>query len=196
MVRQCVRWGVVFAILLSLGTFAVAAPKTAVLVISPGNFQDDEFAIPQKALADAGVRTVVAGRSAQEYRGSNGTVVKAEVRYADLTPKDFDALVVVGGLGCIDYLWGDAALQGLVRESAAAGKIVGAICAGPVVLARAGILKDKRATCYPAGTIESELTSASALLTKDPVVRDGTIITGNGPDASAAFGKALADALQ
>jgi protease I len=70
------------------------------------------------------------------------------------------------------------------------GKVVGAICAAPVILAKAGLLKDKKATVYP--DHEYTLKQYGAIYTGEAVTVDGNIITGNGPESSRAFGQAVA----
>jgi len=70
---------------------------------------------------------------------------------------------------------------------------VGAICIAPGILARAGILKDKKATVFPSEieTLKREGAHYSAL----PVVIDGKIVTADGPEAAEGFGKALVKTL-
>ena len=62
-------------------------------------------------------------------------------------------------------------------------KLIGAICAAPMVLGHLGLLRGKRATCYPG--FETELEGAT--YTADPCTADGNIITGKGPGASFAY---------
>ena len=78
----------------------------------------------------------------------------------------------------------------MARSFAEAGKVVAAICIAPVILARAGLLKGKRATVFPDGI--PELEKAGAVYTAQSVERDGRIITGNGPEAAEAFGREIA----
>jgi protease I len=78
----------------------------------------------------------------------------------------------------------------LAWEMYADGKVVSAICAAPVILAKAGLLKDKKATVYP--DHEYTLKQYGAIYTGEAVTVDGNIITGNGPESSRAFGQAVA----
>jgi protease I len=75
------------------------------------------------------------------------------------------------------------------------GKVVAAICLAPAVLARAGILKGKKATYYESPASFREMKIGGAVLTNAPVVKDGRIITANGPTASQAFADAIVKAL-
>jgi len=74
-----------------------------------------------------------------------------------------------------------------------AGKIVAAICIAPEILAEAGLLSGKKATAW-SGSLE-KLRAKGAKVENAPVVSSGRIITGNGPGAARAFGRAIAEAL-
>ena len=82
----------------------------------------------------------------------------------------------------------------IAQEGAAAGKVLAAICIAPITLANAGLLNGKRVTSN--GIYDSTLTSKGAILACDDVVRDGLIITANGPWASQTFGETIAAALE
>ena len=105
---------------------------------------------------------------------------------------EFDALVFIGGSGAQVYFDYPAAQQ-LVQVALEKKKVLGAICLAPVILARAGVLKDLPATCYP--TLANELVQAGATYTGNPVERQGNIITAKGPAASKLFGQTLVQAL-
>jgi 4-methyl-5(b-hydroxyethyl)-thiazole monophosphate biosynthesis len=63
------------------------------------------------------------------------------------------------------------------------GKLLGAICAAPMVLGKLGILKGKKVVCYPG--FENYL--HGAIIKEEPVVTDGNIITGRGPGTAMQF---------
>ena len=73
------------------------------------------------------------------------------------------------------------------------GKLVAAICAGPVLLAKAGVLKGRKATCYPG--MENEISEGGAAPSKGNVVTDGNVITSRGPGTSAEFALAVLRSL-
>ena len=103
----------------------------------------------------------------------------------------YDALVIPGGLPGATNLRDDKRVIDLVQKFNNANKIVAAICAGPIVLEKAGVIKDKKVTCFPG--FEKELTSA---IYQDTLVyQDGNIITGRGPAASLAFSYCILEAL-
>ena len=82
-------------------------------------------------------------------------------------------------------------LRKLLLDFAAKGKPIAAICAAPMVLGKLGLLKGKKATCYPG--FEQYLEGAECV--SEPVVRDGSIITGMGPGAAMEFALAIVDML-
>ena len=84
----------------------------------------------------------------------------------------------------------------LVKKMHAAGKLVAAICAAPIVLAKAGLVKDKNVTAYPAQDVYRELNEAGAHIVKDEnVVLDGNMLTANGPGAATLFGYCIGEYL-
>ncbi len=70
-------------------------------------------------------------------------------------------------------------------------KHIAAICAAPMILGNMGLLKGKRATCYPG--FEPELIEAT--VTKEPVTVDGNIVTGKGPAFAISFSLQLVETL-
>ncbi|HEC36350.1 MAG TPA: hypothetical protein ENI39_07440 [Anaerolineae bacterium] len=81
-----------------------------------------------------------------------------------------------------------------VREMDAQGKVVAAICHAGWVLASAGVLRGRRATCFFA--IKDDLVNAGAAYVDAEVVRDGNLITSRTPDDLLAFCRTIIAALQ
>ena len=160
-------------------------------MIAPERFRDAELLEPKLALERGGVAVTVASTRPGVAAGMLGARVPVDctVRRADAA--DFDALVIAGGAGAPAHLWDCEPLLALVRAFHAAGKPVGAICLAGAVLARAGILRGRRATVHPAARARLELKRAGAVFVEQPVVVDGAIITASGPESAVAFGAAL-----
>lgn len=126
----------------------------------------------------------------EEVRGSHGIVVKAD-KLISADFEGYDAIVLPGGLpGAIHLKESERVLE-LVRRMNADEKIVAAICAAPIVLDAAGILKGKRCTSYPGFAEKFE----GVIFTDEIVARDGNIITSRGPATAFAFSFAIAEAL-
>ena len=100
-------------------------------------------------LRRAGIDVVTAGLDEQPVRASRGMVLLPDMTLEQALQRDYDMIVLPGGLPGADHLRDDARVIDLLREMAAAGKYTAAICAAPRVLARAGLLDGKRATSYP-----------------------------------------------
>ncbi len=121
---------------------------------------------------------------------ARGVSLLADAKWADLSPADFDVLVLPGGGRGTEALANDARVLDAVRTFHAEEKLVAAVCAAPTVLAKAGILKGHKATCYP--------TCAPLLGTaydEAPVIADGNIITSQGPGTAMLFALVLVQHL-
>lgn len=166
--------------------------KKILMVIAPTNFRDEELAEPKKIFEEAGAQVTIASKGVSEARGMFGATASVDKDISEVSVGDFDALVFVGGSGTSVYFEDEAALR-LAREAAEQGKVVGAICIAPSILANAGVLSGKRATVFSseAGNFQSK----GAQYTSESVVQDGNIITGDGPQAARDFGKKVAEAL-
>lgn len=134
--------------------------------------------------AGMAVKTVSITSSLQ-VTGAHNVTVKADVLYDPSLFSDPAWLVLPGGMPGAKNLYDFAPLQGLLkRQAASANGRIAAICASPsVVLGKLGLLKGKRATCYPGfeeGLIGAEVIDA-------PVVVDGNFVLGNGPANATAW---------
>ena len=105
--------------------------------------------------------------------------VLAEIKSID----NYQALIIPGGLPGATNLRDNPIVVNLVQGFNHEGKILAAICAGPIVLERAGVLKGKKVTSYPG--FEGELKGSTYL--EDIVVQDGNIITARGPAVAVYF---------
>jgi protease I len=171
------------------------AGKRVVMVIAPDQFRDEELLVPRRMLEEAGATVKVASRSKMECKGMLGAQVKPDFLVSEVKMKEFDAIVVVGGMGSPEYLWGDIMLHALLAEANAANKTTASICLSGAVLARAGVLKGRRATVYKTPESMKELEKGGAIYSGEPVTVDGNVVTGENPDAAKKFGEALIEKL-
>jgi protease I len=165
---------------------------TALLVIAPSVFRDEEYAQPKTVLESRGVKVVTASTVPGEAIGKLGMHATAGLSVADAAEKPWDAVVFVGGAGA-SVFFDDQDAHALAKHQLDRGDVLAAICIAPSTLARAGLLKGVRATAFP--DREDDLKAHGALWTGERVTVDGRIITGNGPEAATSFGEAVADAL-
>lgn len=144
-------------------------------------------------LRRAGVDVVTAGLDAQPVRASRGTVLVPDTILEQVIERDFDMVVLPGGLPGADHLDNDVRLKGLLQSMSAAGKYTAAICAAPKVLASAGLLDGKRATSYPGALEPASVTGLEYV--DDSVVADGKVITSRGPGTAMDFALQLIETL-
>lgn len=166
--------------------------KKVVMIIAQKNFRDEELLHPKKVLEEAGIIVKVASLTLKPASGMLGAEVMPDVALEDIDVKDFDAIVFVGGSGANIY-WDHSFAHKIANDAYSAGKVVAAICIAPVTLARAGLLKSKKATVFSSEI--GKLKDAGAIYTGKAVEKDGKIITASGPQAAAEFGKQIAKAL-
>jgi protease I len=161
------------------------------IVIAPEKFRDEEFTVPAAALQKAGIGYDVASKRRGVCTGMLGTKVNATLSFEEVEPKSYDGILIVGGGGAQLHLWDDELLGEMVKYFQNDAKVIAAICLAPVVLARAGILKGKKATYFNSPVSFREMKAGGAVLVDKAVVTDSRIVTGNGPEAAAEFAEAV-----
>lgn len=167
--------------------------KKALLIIAPKNFRDEEYFDTKQVLEKYGVAVTTASRISGKIKGMLGKTATAGIGLDEVSVEDYDAVVFIGGIGAQAY-FNDSKAQEIAVSAYESGKTVGAICIAPVILANAGILKGKRATCWD-GEFASQLEAGGADCTGEDVVRDDKVITANGPSAARSFGAEIVKAL-
>jgi protease I len=175
-----------------------AAGKKVLMVIAPKDFRDEELIDTKRVLEKAGAKVILASRITAESRGMFGARARPDIALDRARAADYDAVVFVGGSGSKVY-FDDPAAQALAREAAGAGRLVGAICIAPSILAKAGLLRGRKATVWddrgPSGPFAGNLRDGGATFTGEEVVRDGNFVTANGPKAAEKFGRMLVESL-
>jgi protein deglycase len=159
--------------------------KRVLCLLGPG-FEEIEAVAPIDLLRRAGAEVVIASVPGDLHvTGRCGMTMHADAPLADVISQEFDLLLIPGGPG-VKELRSDGRPAELARQFAGKGKLVAAICAGPTVLADAGLLADRRYTAH--FSVNEELPQA---LTGREVVEDGNVITSRGAGTALAFGMVL-----
>lgn len=166
--------------------------KKVALIIAEQDFRDEEYQIPHEVLLAAGFDVQTVSTTTDWVVGKLGLKVKPSTLITELSPEELDALIFIGGGGSEQY-FADPVSHSLAQSMVKLDKVLGAICIAPVILAKAGVLAEKKATVFPDGI--PELKAGGAEYTASDVEIDGKIITGNGPEAAQAYAEALVNLL-
>ena len=158
------------------------------LILSADNFEDSELLVPLYRLQEAGYGVEVAAAAHGSIVGKHGYAVAVDRTFAEVDPDAYAVLVLPGGKAPA-AIRADATVQAIARAFFAAGKPVGAICHGPQTLISAGLLKERRATCYR--SVAGELQAAGARYEDREVVVDGRLVTSRQPADLPAFMREL-----
>lgn len=123
---------------------------------------------------------MVSFEDTKAIQGAHDITYMADLLKDEIT--DFDGIYIPGGMPGTKAAMKDQDLLAFVRQAEGEGKLVAAMCAGPMVLDCAGVIKDRKFTCYPG--IETKIKNGR--FTEGIVVTDGKMITSRGP-ATAIF---------
>ncbi len=155
-------------------------------------FEEVEAMIPLDIMRRAGVEfKTVSVTGSRMVTGAHGVNIEADILIEEADFSDADLLMLPGGLPGATNLNEHAGVKKAIVEHNAKGKMIGAICAAPMVLGGLGLLERKRATCYPG--FEKFLEGAE--YTHELCTVDGNITTGEGPAATLPYAYKLLEAL-
>lgn len=195
-------WSLAFAIamMVALPTWSAMEPSAKapskgriLMIIAPKDFRDEELLVPKRIFQQAGYEVVVASREKKTCVGMLGAKVVPDITIDEIKPEDFDAVVLVGGVGAQTY-FNDEKVQNLLNEFYKQGKLVSAICLSPVTLANAGLLQGKEATVWHSEARRIE--EKGAKYRAQAVVSDAGIVTGSGPSAAEQFARQVLRELE
>jgi len=129
----------------------------------------------------------VAATDGLTVKASRDVVIVCDCHWTDITPLDYDVLALPGGAKGVERLCDNHLILDAIRTMHSAGRLIGAICAAPLALSAAGILRDRRISCHP--TVAGRIREAR--ISESPVSHDGRLITSRGAGTSIAFALAL-----
>ncbi|MEM2956457.1 MAG: DJ-1/PfpI family protein [Candidatus Pacearchaeota archaeon] len=164
-----------------------------IFIIAEKDFRDEELFHTKEEIEKNGFSSIIASKTTGIKTGMLGGKAKAEITLKEINVNDCKAIIFVGGSGSYQY-FNDSTALGIAKEAFKKGKIIGAICIAPAILANAEILKGKKATIFKGK--EDMIESKGAFYKNSNVVKDGNIITACGPQAAREFGKEIANMLK
>ena len=170
----------------------MTAPKR-IAILATNGFEQSELMDPRENLKTAGYTVDVVSPEAGIIRGWKdkdwSDTVDVDVALADADAKDYDALVLPGGVINPDKLRMDPAALDFIRAFADADKVIAAICHAPWLLVETGIAKDRDVTSWP--SVRTDLENAGGRWRDEAVVEDGNLITSRKPEDIPAFSRAV-----
>ena len=171
--------------------------RRVAMIIAFKDFQDQEYFDTREVLENQGAEITTFSSEAGKAVGKYGGEVEVEKILKELKVEDFVAVVFVGGPGAVDYIE-DLKCHQVAKDAVSQNKVLGAICIAPAILAKAGVLQQKKATVWTSPLDKSAakiLKENGADYQDEDVVVDGKIVTANGPAAAKKFGEAIAASL-
>jgi protease I len=154
------------------------------LIVSADHFEDSELLFPYYRLKEAGLKVDIASVAKGKIAGKHGYEVGVDKTLTEVDAHDYDILVIPGGKAPAALCRESAAVR-LAQDFMHANKPVAAICHGPQLLIAAGVLRGRRATCYP--SVAEELRQAGARYEDSEAVVDGNLVTARQPADLPAF---------
>ena len=164
-------------------------PKSAIVLLADG-FEEIEATCPIDLLRRADVQVTVASVGEDLLvTGRSELTLNADCPLPEVLDQNFDLLVLPGGPAVFDLREQPRVLD-LIRRFHLEERIIGAICAAPLLLLDAGLLPGPRHTAH--GSVTNELPD---LVTDSETITEGTLITSRGAGTAISFGLALVRAL-
>ena len=163
--------------------------KVAIL-LAPAGSEQVEFTEPKKAIEDAGASVDVVGIETGDAQTMNsdvnpGETFTVEKSFSEVSPDDYDALIVPGGTVGADTLRGNEQAVSFVRGFFEQGKPVGVICHGPWTLVEADVVRGRTLTSYP--SLQTDIRNAGGNWVDEEVVTDQGLVTSRNPGDLEAF---------
>lgn len=162
-----------------------------VYVFFANGFEEIEAITPVDLLRRAGLEVTTVGVGGRQITGSHGITITCDITDAEATPENLEMVVLPGGMPGASNLDQSPVVQQFIDKAVEQGSWLGAICAAPFILGSRGLLKGRKATCFPG--FESKLEGAT--YTGSPVEQDGNFITARGAGVAVDFALTLVQAL-
>ncbi len=160
-----------------------------VLVPVAEGFEEMELTSVVDILRRAELEVVTAGMPSTNLSGSRGMRMAADTKFDDTKTEEYDCIVLVGGNPGYQNLSKSNKLMDTIKSFDQEGKLIAAICAAPSILAKAGIMDDRRATIYPG--MERYIPRPRG----GRLVVDDHIVTSQGPGTAIEFSLKLVELL-
>ena len=168
-----------------------------ILIIAHDNFEDIELVATRDVLLRKGVKVdLISMTNKINIVSTYGLRVKADGIIKNVLPKlnEYDALFIPGGRGLKD-IDETKEIDEIINHFSSNKKIIGTLCAAPIILAKRGKLENINATCYPEDFFKNILIEGKAIISDEEFVIDENIITGRDMKSSIEFAKQLSNQI-
>jgi len=163
--------------------------QNSVLIFLPKkDFNEEEFTIIKNRLLKAGKQVFITSDDHSVCSGSKGMKVKSDTSFYNVNVNNFSSLILIGGSGSRNY-WKNESLHKIIKKFFEAKKIIAAICSSPIILVKAGILQNKKATCF--SEHKMELINAGTDYQDRDIVIDGNIVTADNVHSALQFAESV-----
>jgi len=172
--------------------------SSRVLIMATDGFEEWELFGPREILMNRGAEVILASPKRNPIQATvhddPGKTIRPDMTVDEVEAEDFDALILPGGVRNPDQLRTNGHAIEIIRQFAALGKPIGAICHGPWLLVEADLLRGRTATSWP--SIRTDLKNAGANVIDEAAVTDDIIVTSRNPQDVEAFTDAMIDLIE
>jgi protease I len=165
-----------------------------VAILATDGFEQSELLEPRRALDEAGAKTEVVSLKSGKVKGWNhtewGETVTVDKTVDSIDAKNYDALLLPGGVMNPDKLRMNPKAVAFVKAFFDAQKPVGAICHGPWMVIESGAVKGRTVTSWP--SLKTDVENAGGRWVDQEAVVDGNLVTSRNPKDIPAFNREVA----
>ena len=168
--------------------------KNSILIFLPAtDFSEEEFLPIKRIFLKRNKQIFIVSDSFSVCGGENGLKVGTDTNFYNVNEKNFAAFVLIGGKGSRSY-WGNETLHKIAGKFHYSGKVIGAICSAPVILARSGMLGKTSATCWKED--KNELIKAGINYHERSVIAENKIVTADSSQAAIQFAETVLNLIK
>lgn len=161
----------------------------SIAILATDGYEQSELEVPQARFAEAGAKVDIVslkpGVIKGWHHGDWSRTVDVDKELSQVSPDDYDALVLPGGVINPDHLRVEKAAIDLIRAFWRQNKVVAAICHGPWLLAEAGIVRGRNLTSWH--SIRTDMINAGGVWRDSDVVVDQGLVTSRKPSDLEGF---------
>lgn len=172
---------------------ATTLSRSTIIFLAANGFQDQELFVPFAICRQKKISCLIVSVDKSEFiKSQSGIVIKQNMHISERNLVNFQGVVIPGGAAGVRNLLQNKQVIKLVTQFYKSNKLVAAICAGPLVLAKADVIKNHKFTCFPNKLVISSCQAAGGhYCTTKSVYSSQNLITSTGPTTATDFGNAI-----